>query len=717
MKRRSAWLLAYAFPLLLLASCGGGGGGNTSAGTNTSTGGGPIVNGDTKPEAPIATLSLWAGSDGGFGNLDGKGNDARFWEPASAAVDSQGNLFVVDNYLNTIRKITPDGTVSTFAGTSGRIGSADGMGADASFNFDKPSGITIDSNNNLYVADVGNHLIRKIAPSGLVTTIAGRAGESGNIDGIGSQARLRFCFEEIGCIPPGMAVDSTGTLYFVEHGNQKIRKITPAGEVRTVWGQICGYGIDSTDPATCYDLHLTGLAIGPDDRLYISEYSRIRVMGTDGRMQPYAGAKDVAGTLDGMGTNAGFSRAHGLTADANGNLYVLDHMLLRKVARDTTVTTIAGDPSAWGGGSADGKGKLAQFSFPTSLATDRSGMIYVVDSDNQTIRKATPDGDVTTFAGKAAVAGAADGVGMAARFAFIEGMVFDTAGNLFVSDEQNRTIRKITPAAAVSTFAGRAGEHGRTDGIGSEARFFGPSSIVMDSAGNLLVADIFNNAIRKISPNGMVSTPPGPRFQDGGTFPTASALYQARGIAIDANDNLFVADTMNNVIRKIDNKGVASTFAGQVTGSAGAADGAGPLARFFYPFALITDRAGNVFVADTYNHAIRKITPAGVVSTFAGSLGNAGFADGPGSQALFAGPKSMAIDAADNLYVADTFNHLVRKITPTGVVTTVVGTPGLAGFRAGSLPGSLLFPTALALKGRSLYIATSKGIAVATNIP
>jgi sugar lactone lactonase YvrE len=467
----------------------------------------------------------------------------------------------------------------------------------------------------------------------------------------------------------------------------------------------------------CFDIRLTGLAIDSADHLYIVERSIVRVMGPDGRMVPYAGDKNRVATVDGTGANAGFTNAHGLASDGRGNLYLLDGSLLRKITAGGNVTTIAGDPAAWNGGSRDGTGTQAQFFEPTTVTVDRNGVIYIADSANQTIRKSSADGQVTTLAGQPEIAGSSDGIGTAARFSFIEGLVFDTSGNLFVSDTQNYTIRKITPTGSVSTFAGSPGQNGSYDGSGNAARFFEPTGIAIDNNGNLYVADMFNSAIRRLSPDGAVTTLSKPTFYDGGTFPTVESLYDPRGVSFDASGNLFIADSGNNAIRKIDRNGVASTLAGYMTGTGGAADGPGSAARFNMPYRLANDSAGNVFVCDTFNHTIRKITPAGMVTTFAGVAGVAGYQDGAGGEARFYHPDGIAIDAADNLYIADSFNHVVRKITPTGRVTTVVGRAGSAGFHAGPLPGSLLFPSALALRGRSLYIATSKGIAVVNNVP
>lgn len=706
-------LAALAFSMLLSA-CGGGGSGGASV---TPPGLPPVVVAPPPPAAPapVLALSMFAGVIAGRGNLDGKGAEARFWDPDSATVDSKGNLFVIDSFLNTIRKITPDGVVTTFAGTSGTVGHADGAGAQARFNFYHQSGIAIDKNDNLYVTDVGNHLVRKVTPAGQVTTIAGQAGVMGNKDGRGPAALLRFCYNEFGCSAPGMAVDSGGTLYFVEAGNRKIRKITPAGDVVTVWGD-CGYnGIN--DPAICY-VELTGLAIDAADKLYVADRTQIRVLGTDGRMLAIAGQRDDYDARDGTGAAARFYSAQGLSIDSAGTLYTLDRNTLRKITQQGVVTTIAGH--GWGpdGANMDGTGPDARFHYPAAVANDRSGNIYIVDRGNHTIRKATPAGVVTTLAGAPSQTGGTNGTGSAARFGFIGGLAFDSAGNLFVSDTDHHRIRKITPAAVVSTFAGgtAALNWGSDDGTGDAARFYNPNGLAFDKDGNLYVADTFNNAVRKITPGAAVSTLQA-SFTDGGTWPSSEKFSGPRGLTFDAAGTLYVADTGNNMLRKIEAGGKASTLAGLMTGLGQSIDGTGSAARFYYPWSAAVDRAGNVFVADRDSHTIRKVTPAGVVTTFAGRADAPGYVEGSGTATRFYKPDALVIDSSDNLYVSDTFNHVVRKITPSGVVTTVVGQPGMVGFRAGALPGSLIFPGALALRGRTLYIASAGGIAVVADLP
>uniref|UniRef100_UPI000D435809 NHL repeat-containing protein n=1 Tax=unclassified Variovorax TaxID=663243 RepID=UPI000D435809 len=322
------------------------------------------------------------------------------------------------------------------------------------------------------------------------------------------------------------------------------------------------------------------------------------------------------------------------------------------------VETLAGSGAS---GAADGKGTAASFFLPYGIALTKNGGLLVGDWGNNVVRKISPEADVTTFAGSGNFA-TVDGNGTAASFEDLASLTVDATDTAFVADAQGHRIRKITPAADVTTVAGN-GMNTTTDGNGTAASFNTPVSVAVDAAGNLYVLEYAGGVVRKITPSGDVSTLAGssPRgFADG----TGAAAKFGRGynIAIDASGNLYVADSENHRIRKITPTGVVTTLAG--TGTPGATDGPGNAATFSDPRGVAVDAHGNVYVADFGSSLLRRITPAGVVSTLAGQNGVTGGQDGIGAAATFHQPQGLAINAAGTLYVADTFGNLIRKVTP-----------------------------------------------------
>ena len=374
------------------------------------------------------------------------------------------------------------------------------------------------------------------------------------------------------------------------------------------------------------------------------------------------------------------------------------------------LTLLAGVPS--GIGSADGTGAAARFRGPTSVALDASGNAYVADTFNNIIRKVTPAGVVSTLAGTAGAEGSADGTGAAARFSYPGGVAVDGSGNVYVADSGNNTIRKVTPAGVVSTLAGSAGVSGSADGTGAGARFDFPTGVAIDGSGNVYVADEGNNAIREVTPAGVVSTLAGGGYCGSADGTGAAARFCGPfGVAVDRSGNVYVADSFNNSIRKVTPAGVVSTLAGN--GFPGTADGSGPAAQFSSPYGVAVDGSGNVYVADTDNNTIRKVTPAGVVSTLAGTAGAAGFADGTGAAAQFDYPWGVAVDGSGDVYVADYSNNTIRKISPAGVVSTPVGVPGFSGNSPGPLPASLVWPVGVAVDSTNdLFITVRDAVLV-----
>lgn len=268
-----------------------------------------------------------------------------------------------------------------------------------------------------------------------------------------------------------------------------------------------------------------------------------------------------------------------------------------------------------------------------------------------------------------------DGRGASASVPAGEGMVFDGAGNLYVTGGAPKTVRKITPAGDVTTLAGLYGTGGSVDGTGSAARFVYPQGLAFDNTGNLYVGDSL--AMRKVTLAGVVTTLAGMPFTQGFADGTDNAVQFGgiKSIVADSTGNAYIADSNNNVIRKMTPAGAVTTFAGggSVGGNAaGFVDGPGTAARFSAPVGLVIDAAGNLYVSDYLNWSIRKITPAGVVSTLAGGgPTNPGFADGTGNAARFGGSTDLAIAPAGGIYVLDQSFSAVRLVSASGVVTTL----------------------------------------------
>ncbi len=324
---------------------------------------------------------------------------------------------------------------------------------------------------------------------------------------------------------------------------------------------------------------------------------------------------------------------------------------------------------------------------------------------------------VTTFAGTSNVAGAADGIPGTFRSPY--GLALDASRNLLVTDLLNNTIRRVTPGRVVSTLAGTPGQVGLVDATGAGARFNFPVGIAVDATGNALVADARTFTVRRISSTGVVTTFAGVAFQAGTVDgPAATARFLLPyGVAIDAAGNTFVAEGGAHVIRRISANGVVTTLAG-VAGSAGYADGQGSAARFNVPWGIAVDPNGTVYVADSENHVIRRISPAGMVSTHAGKSGVTGPADGTGEAARFQQPRGIALDAAGNLFVADHGNHTVRRVSSSGFVVTIAGSPGVIGDDDSVGAAARFFdPVAVAVDGNAVYIADSGNNLIRRAVP
>ena len=347
-------------------------------------------------------------------------------------------------------------------------------------------------------------------------------------------------------------------------------------------------------------------------------------------------------------------------------------------AQPLSFSTLAGSGST---GSTDAAGTNASFYWPRGAVADNSGNVYVTDTQNGTIRKVAASGSVSTLAGSPGILGSADGTGTSASFNGPQGVAIGPDNHLYVADGGNHTIRRITAAGSVTTLAGAAGVNGSADGIGTNAQFFGPQDVAVDRAGNVFVADTCNHTIRKITPAGSVSTFAGLAGAYGGSDGPAANVgtncarfYYPAGIAVDVWGAIYVGDSFNHTIRKVTPAGVVTTLAG-LPGLWGSTDGTNGTARFYRPTGLAVDIATNIYVLDSGNNTIRRLSPQGtnwVVSTVGGAAGLPGSTNGTGSSARFTHPSGLALDAASTLYVADTANNLVRQGVLIGTGVPVV---------------------------------------------
>ncbi|MEO6182821.1 MAG: hypothetical protein ABIP71_06945 [Verrucomicrobiota bacterium] len=626
------------------------------------------VNNTIRKITSSGAVTTVAGLAGITGSADGSGRTARFNNPAAIVVDSGGNLYVADYGNHTIRKITPAGLVTTLAGKAGSLGSANGTGSAARFNF--PIGLTLDGASNLYVADSRNHTVRKISPTGTVTTLVGTAGSFGSVDGTGSTARFYYPF--------GITADESANLFVTDLGNSTIRKITSGGVVTTLAGSAGNTGsTNGTGESARFNQPFDIVINGQGNFLVADTYNHlIRQVTPAGEVTTIAGMSGSSGSNDGTGDAARFYFPTGVGIDGSGNIYVADYSnnTIRKVAAGGSVTTLAG--TSGGVGSTDGSASVARFNFPAGVAVQGDGNIFVADLANHTVRKITAEGVVSTLAGLVGTAGSTNGTGNAALFNNPLGVALDTNGSVFVTDYGNHTIRKITSSGVVSTLAGSPGVTGSADGNGSAARFFSPFFLTVGNDGNLFVTDTWNHTIRKITPGGAVTTVAGTAGSSGSANGTGAAarFSYPKGIAADTAGNLFVADNDNHTIRKMTPSGEVTTFAG-LAGTSGSLDGTGAATRFNSPFGLTIDPLGNLYVADYGSSTVRKITPGRVVTTLAGIPNTRGNEDGAGNAVLFSGLEALAVDAAGHLYVSDSGNHSIRKGSPALPDRPVVDLP------------------------------------------
>ena len=535
----------------------------------------------------------------GYSGDGGPATNAQLGSPTGIAVDPAGNLFFVDNF-SVIRKISPSGIIVTVAGNGTQGYSGDG-GPATSAQLYQPYGVAVDGAGNLFISEVYNYRVRKVSPDGIITTVAGNGtpGYSGD-GGPAASAQLNA--------PTGVAVDGAGNLFIADTGNRRIRQVSKDGTIATVAGD-----------------------------------------GTPG----------LSGD-GGQATSARLGGPNAVALDGAGNLFITDiyydddgdliDSVIRKVSSNGIITTVA-EVVGYG------------------VAVDGAGNLFIVQPGFPIVVKVSPSGIVTTVAGPGnpgmATFSGDGGQAASAQLDEPAGVAVDGAGNLFIADTGNFRVRKVSPSGIITTVAGNGTRgHSGDSGPATSAQLNGPAGVAVDTVGNLFIADF--DRIRKVSPSGIITT-------------VVEGLgVSAYGVTVDGASNLFIA-ALTSVL-KVSPSGIVTTVAG--TGKSGFSGDGGPAtsAQLNQAAGVAVDRAGNLFISEVYNYRIREVFPDGIITTVAGN-GIPGFSGdgGPATNAQLNGPDGIAVDGAGNLYIADVWNSRIRKVSPAGVITSVIPLEGSSG--------------------------------------
>jgi sugar lactone lactonase YvrE len=625
----------------------------------------------------------------GFDGDGGKATDAKLKIPAGLTFDKKGNLYIADRNNHRVRKVDTRGIITTIAGNGTAGFSGDGGKATEAM-LKHPSGIVTDDKGNIYISDRSNDRIRVVNSKGIISTIAGNGMDGFKGDsGPATKAQLSRPF--------GLALDKKGNLYIADRGNNRVRRVNPQGIIHTVAGDGGFFFMGDNGPA--YRASIagpTGVAVDKNGVLYIADRNnnRVRSVDTQGMIRTVAGTGQQHYNGDSeLARDSNLYLPFGVALDADDNLLVIDrsHYRIRQIdTRRGSVKTVAGNGMkkfAGDGGPATG----ATLSFPQGLTVDKDDNLLVSDKGHYRIRRISPDGIIQTIAGNGIRGNIGDG--QTAMKASIYGatiLKLNNKGEMFIVSPSGFTsvIRKIDESNIMRKVLGTVDKHylksiskskykGRAQ-TGELAILTTFSDIAFDQKGNMFISDRLNHQIRKVSASGEISTIAGTgesaHYGDGG--PASEAAFRdPSSLTTDKEGNLYIADGANNMIRKIDTKGIVTTIAGngnhENSGDGGPALEAG-IRNMDY---LAMSPSGELHIVGMNSYIVRKITKDGKIVRVAGTGYQGYYGDGgPATKAMFKSPAAIAFDSKGNLYIADMGNNLIRKVDTNGIISAFAGT-------------------------------------------
>ena len=665
--------------------------------------------------SPSGTVTRIAGNGrAGFSGDGGSALSAQLNSPQGVVLDTQGNIYISDTGNNRIRVVS-NGVISTFAG-NGKPGNGGDYGDPTQAQLHIPLGLAVDTSGNLYIVDSANNAIRQVS-GGIIYPFAGNY-----IQGFSHEGGPAI--DAALSVPSDIAFDTSGNLYIADTGNARIRKVDTSGNITTVVGGGTAYTEGGLATATVL-AGPTGVRIDSGGNIFIADRDGnhiYKVAASTQKITTVAGNAGYGFTGDGStAANAQLNSPTSIQVDPTGDLFFVDlrNSRVREINSSGNITTVAGNGLVTYSGDG-GAAQNALMSAPSGVAVGPGGAVYLSDTNNQRIRMIAGDGIISTVAGNGTPGFAGDGsAGTSAQVNFPSGLAADPFGNLYISDTGNQRVRKLS-GGSITTVAGNGtAGYGGDGGAGVSAQINSPAGLAVDSSGNLYIADFSNHAVRKVTSGGTITTIAGTGVAGyaGDGSPAAQAqLNGPAGLALDSSGNLYIADSGNHVVRRISPGGTITTIAGNGISATSGDGGLATAASLAVPTALATDAQGNLYIADTSANRVRLVTLGGLIVSIAGT-GAAGYSgdNGPALSAQFNGLSGISLDSSGNIYIADRANNAVRLLQLVSAVPSAGAvTNGASNLSGPIAPGETLaiYGSGLGPAQLTLYLPDSNG-----NIP